>query len=411
LSNSRALIATLDNPVLAPSFETSLGSLDLQTSTAAPTGGYAFAVNGTDNTTQPTQPLAMGGVLKIDSPNAISGSGSVADQDDAGTVSAEATISGTLTIPDLLGSLKFNLTASFTSIPIQFTGYVVDAQHIKLIESDYKGAGVGFGATSGMAIGQGAVTGTFTTNQSFAGNYVFGILGEDLSFLPTSLASVGEFTADASGNLNSGYNDEVLGGFGDYVSDSFSGTYTLDSSGTGRVDSSITYTSNGAGPELIVYLTGNGNPALVLDAESTFGSLGVGLANPQAAPPFSFNGRYGISFTQGVQSLENDATGSIGASSTSNTLSGFIDTDLAFSALPDTQLAGTFVPAATTGRFPGTLNNTFFPSPGSNPSTLAVAFYLIDSGHGYFIETDSLTSGELTFGYFAPRTAVCSGCF
>jgi hypothetical protein len=411
LSNSRALIATLDNPVLAPSFETSLGSLDLQTSTAAPTGGYAFAVNGTDNTTQPTQPLAMGGVLKIDSPNAISGSGSVADQDDAGTVSAEATISGTLTIPDLLGSLKFNLTASFTSIPIQFTGYVVDAQHIKLIESDYKGSGVGFGATSGMAIGQGAVTGTFTTNQSFAGNYVFGILGEDLSFLPTSLASVGEFTADASGNLNSGYNDEVLGGFGDYISDSFSGTYTLDSSGTGRVDSSITYTSNGAGPELIFYLTGNGNPPLVLDAESTFGSLGVGLANPQAAAPFSFNGRYGISFTQGVQSLENDATGSIDASATSNTLSGFIDTDLAFSALPDTQLTGTLVPSATPGRFPGSLNNTFFPSPGSSPSTLAVAFYLIDSGHGYFIETDSLTSGELTFGYFAPRTAVCSGCF
>jgi hypothetical protein len=407
LSSSGALIATLDDPNLQPSFETSSGTLDLQTATTAPTGGYAFAVNGTDLA---SQPMAMGGVLKIDSPGTISGTGSIADQDDDGIVFPSATVSGTVTTPDSLGSVKFNLTAAFSPKPIQFTGYIVDAQHIKLIESDLVGSGSGVGSTAGTAIGQGTATGTFISNQSFAGTYVFNILGQDLSALPTSLAAVGQFSSDASGNLNNGYSDEFLEGLGVEVSDSFSGTYALDSTGTGRVDSQISFRANGQGPELIFYLTGNGNPPLLLDVESTHGSLGVGMANPQAVPPFSFNGKYGLSFTQGITALENDTTGQITVSGTSETLSGVIDTNLSFSGQPNTPITGTFATIAGTGRSTGTLTDSFFPTVGSSPSTLAVAFYLLDSGHGYFIETDSLTSGELTLGYFAPRTPVCPGC-
>jgi hypothetical protein len=407
LSSSQALIATLDDPNLQPSFETSSGALDLQTATTAPTGGYAFAVNGTD---LGSQPMAIGGVLKIDSPGTISGAGSVADQDDAGIVFPSATVSGTVTTPDSFGSLKFNLTAAFSPSPIQFTGYIVDAQHIKLIESDNQGSGIGAGSTSGIAIGQGAATGTFLSNQAFAGNYVFNVLGQDLSALPTSLASVGQFSADASGNLNNGYGDEFLEGMAVEISDSFAGTYTVDPTGTGRVDSHISFRTNGPGPELIFYLTGNGNPPLLLDAEATFGSLGVGLANPQATPPFSFGGQYGLSFTQGISSLENDATGQVSVNGISDTLSGVVDTNLSFSAQPNTPITGSFDTVTSTGRFTGGLTNSFFSTPGTNPSTLSVAFYLIDSGRGYFIETDSLTSGELSFGYFAPRTAVCPTC-
>jgi hypothetical protein len=407
LSTSKALIATLDDPNLQPSFETSSGALDLQTATAVLTGGYAFAVGGTD---LGAQPLAMGGVLKIDSPGTISGSGSVADQDDAGIVYPSATISGTVTSPDSLGSLKFNLTAAFSPNPIQLTGYIIDAQHITLIESDNIDSGAGVGSTSGLAIGQGAATGTFINNQAFAGSYVINVLGQDLSALPTSLALLGQFSADANGNLNNGYSDEFLEGQGVEISDSFSGTYILDTTGTGRVDSLISFRTNGPGPELIFYLTGNGNPPLLLDAESTHGSLGVGLANPQAAPPFALNGKYGLSFTQGISSLENDASGQISVNGTSNTLSGVVDTSLSFSAQPNTPLTGTFAASTSTGRFTGALTNSFFPTVGSTPSTLSMAFYLIDSGHGYFIETDSLSSGELSFGYFASRTSVCATC-
>jgi hypothetical protein len=407
LSNTQALLATLDNSNLQSSIETSSGTLDLQTSKTAPTGGYAFAVSGTDLN---IEPMAMGGVMNIDSPNTISGAGSVADQDDAGAVIPNATLSGTLTNPDAFGSVKLNLIAGFSSTPLQFTGYIIDGMHIKLIESDNNGSGMGFGATAGVAISQGASAGTFTSNQSFSGNYVFDITGEDLTGLPASLASVGEFSGDATGNLNNGYNDEFLSGFVIGISDSFTGTYLMDPSGTGRVDSSITFTNNGAGPELIFYLTGNGNPPLVLDADANLGSVGVGLANPQAQPPFAFNGRYGLKFTQGNGVTENDATGQITVNETGESLKGFIDTNLSLFPQPNTSLTGTFVALSSSGRSTGTLTNTFFPTPGSVPNTIAVAYYLIDPGHGFFIETDSSITGELTFGYFAMRTPVCSTC-
>lgn len=407
LSSVQALIATLDNPNLPPSNETSSGTFDLQTSTAAPQGGYAFAVSGTDIS---LQPMAMGGVLNIDSPQAISGTGSVADQDDAGFLFPSAAVSGTLSNPDSFGAVTFSLTATFAAVPIQFTGYIVDPKHIKLVESDINGSGAGVGSTGGLAIGQGAATGTFTANNSFSGQYVFGIVGQDLTGIPTSFASVGQFSSDANGNLNNGYDDEFSAGFFVEIGDSFGGTYTLDSTGTGRVDSTINFLSSGPGPELIFYLAGNGNPALVLDADVNIGALGAGVAYPQATSPLSFNGRYGVFFTQGVANAENDATAQVTVDGTAGTLSGVVDTSLPLSPQPNTILTGTFSAIPASGRSPGALTNTFFPSPGTTPKTLAVDFYLIDSEHGFFIETDSLLSGDLSFGYFVGRIPMCPSC-
>jgi hypothetical protein len=408
LSNSRALIATLDDPTLPQqSFEISSGTLDLQTTQTAPSGGYAFAVNGIDIN---SQPIAMGGVLKIDSPNTISGAGSVADLDDAGSLIPNATISGAVTSPDALGSLKFNLTSAFAS-SLQFTGYIVDATHIKLIESDNQGSGISFGSTAGMAIGQGSATGTFTSNSSFSGTYVFDILGQDLSGLPvTSLASIGQFSADSGGNLMNGYDDEFLSGLGIDLSDSFTGTYTVDPTGTGRVDSSVSFSHNGVGPELIFYLTGNGNPPLVLDVDANLGSIGTGFAHPQTTPPFSFNGQYGVEYIQSSGIMENTATGQVTADGTSNSVSGIVDTNLNFSPQPNTPISGSFAAIPSSGRFTGSLVNTFFPTPTGTPNTIAVAYYVVDPSLVFFVETDSATSGELSFGYFAARSPVCPGC-
>jgi hypothetical protein len=403
LSISKAFIVTLDDPNLQPSSETSSGAMDLQTSTAAPTGGYAFVVNGTDIN---LAPMAIGGVMNIDSPNAISGAGSVADQDYSGSVFPNSALSGTLTSPDAYGSLQFTLTADFAVTPMVFTGYVVDGTHIRLIESDNT-AGTGFGATGGQAISQGSSIGTFTKS-AFAGNYVFGILGQDLTGFPVSLASAGNFTADSAGNLTNGYNDEYLSGFGTEISDSFTGTYTLDA--TGRVDSNINFDNNGPGPEFIFYLTGSGKPALVLDADLNIGSLGAGTAYPQAAAPLAFSGTYGMYFTQGAFGLEDDSTAAFTVDGTANTLSGTVDTNFLLSPLPDSEITGTFGNIPTSGRAPGTLTNTYFPSPGDPRNTLAVTYYLIDSEHGFFIETDSLVSGELLFGYYEQRTPSCNSC-
>jgi hypothetical protein len=407
LSSSKAFIATLDDPDLQSSLETSSGTLELQTSTTAPTGGYAFAVSGVDIS---LQPMAMGGVFNIDSPKKISGAGSVADQDDGGAVYPSASLSGSVTNPDAFGSVKLKLTTDFAASPIHFTGYIIDAQHMQLIESDIDGLGAGVGATGGPAIAQGASTGKFTGNQSFAGKYMFGVLGQDLSYLPTSLAMAGGFTADSSGNLKSGFSDEILNGFGITISDSFTGTYSLDSSGTGRVDSSINFSSNGPGPELIFYLTGNGNPPLILDSDDYIGSVGTGLAYQQAAAPFIFDGKYGLSFTQSTAAGENDGTGQVTVVGTSKSIAGVVDTNLGSSPQPNTPITGSFGTIPSSGRFSGKLTNTFFPSFGSTPHTIAIRVYLIDSNHGLFIETDSLTTAELSLGYVEIRTPVCASC-
>ncbi len=407
LSSSKVLIETLDDPNLQPSNETSSGTMDLQTSTTAPTGGYTFAVNGTDLN---LDPMAMGGVMNIASTSAISSVGSVVDQDLAGTLVKKAALSGTVTAPDAFGSLQFALTAAFNPTPLVFTGYILDATHIKLIESDNDGSATAFGSTSGVAISQGSATGTFKNKSSVAGNYVFGILGQDLTGLPTSLASAGTLTADSTGKITAGFNDEYLSGFGVAISDSFTGTYKLDASGDGRVDANLTFKNNGPGPEFFLYLTGNGNPPLILDADSNLGSVGTGLAYPQLTSSFSFSGPYGLYFTQGAFGAENDGTAEVTVEGTAETLAGIVDSNFLFSPLTDTNLTGTFGTISTTGRSTGSLTNTFFPSPGSNANTIAVSYYFIDATQGLFIETDSFDSGELTVGYFATRTPLCQGC-
>ena len=114
---------------------------------------------------------------------------------------------------------------------------------------------------------------------------------------------------------------------------------------------------------------------------------------------------------QMCRSTENDATGQVTVNGTSNTMTGFVDTNLGFSPLPDTQINGAFITVPSDGRSTGSLANTFFPTtPPSNANTIPVAFYLVDSAHVFFIETDSLSSGLLSFGYLAPRIPVCRGC-
>jgi hypothetical protein len=411
LSNSKALIATLDNPNLTQSFEVSEGTLDLQTTSGAPTGGYAFTMNGVDIS---TSPMAMGGIMNIDSPNNISGAGSVADQDDATNVTENSTFTGALTSPDKYGMLTFNLTTGFAPT-LQFTGYIVDSAHIKLIESDNGGSGSGFGTTAGVAIGQGSATGTFLNTSTFAGAYVFDIGGEDPSGFPGSLGSYGQFSADSAGNLNSGYNDESLTVFQVAISDSFTGTYTLDPSGDGRIDSNVTFSTSGSGPELIFYLTGNGNPPLILDAEDNgnslaFGSIGTGVAHPQSAPPYALNGKYGTESVESSSAFFNTNTGQVTANGESETLTGVVDTTFSFSPDPDTQITGTFGSIPDTGRFTGNLTNSLFFTQANSTSTIPVAFYPASPDLLFFIETDLLLSGESTFGSFVIRSPVCTGC-
>lgn len=404
LSSSQALVAQVDFGG-ATTTTSGTGTMDLQTSAGTPTGGYAFVASGTDIAT--ASPTAMGGIFNIDSPHTISGTGSITDQNLAGVVSAKKKLSGTVSDSDSFGAVTLTLNAGYETSPMQFTGYIVDATHIKIIESDNTIGGTDVGSTGGVAIGQGGATGTFTTSASFSGTYVFGVLGEDLSVLiPATVTSVGLFTADGNGGLANGFTDTFLWGAATQARSTFDGTYLIDTAGTGRVQVNFAHLSPHPTPAyqpvLFFYLTGNGNPPLFLDSGGVnYPSLGAGIAYPRSAPSLTFNGDYGFSFTQ-QNGSETDGTGQLTASAAANTVSGVADFNAGFSLSAGQPFSDTFVSPDSNGRFAGTLFN----------STIAVEYYIIDANHGFFVETDLVNpgSGQVSFGYYAARTPVCSGC-
>lgn len=398
VSLTKALMANLDAP------QSTVGTLELQTSTDMPTGAYAFVASGIDAT---TTPIAFGGVANIDSPGIISGNGSLVDQDYNSAFfecGSPLGLTGTVTqsTPASTGKVVIDLITSVNCFGFaEFTGYIVDSTHIRLIETD------GSFITGGMAISQGSAQGTYTS-ASLAGSYVYGVTGTDMAiFLPATLTGAGFITADGFGNLTNGNADFfLLGAFVEFR-EQHAGTYAVDTKGIGRYRLAFNHLTPAPQttfrPRLIFFLTSPGGPALVLNAggEDLFTPVvGAGIAYPQASPPFSFSGRFATSFTQ-QNGGENDGTGEMTAQPTANppSLTGVVN--------DSANGVGTFVPLADTFALPdgnGHFTGTFL---GTN-----AAYYLVDSGRGVFVETDLVNpgSGQVAVGYFEARTPVCDGC-
>lgn len=438
LSNLHVLVTKFDDPNLqGSSNESSTGTLDLQNGPMPPTKGYAFVASGTDSG---GGPLAFGGVLNIDSPQAISGTGSALDMADLnnngpGAMSSSTALSGTVSTPDSFGTFQISLLTDVANV--QFTGYTVDPSHVKLIETD---GSVGF--TVGQAISQGSATGTFKRKLKFAGQYAFGIFGRDLTSLSSSLSAAGVFSAIGNGALHRGFIDEAQAGDVLQISDGFHALYGVgpgndptifvDPAGTGRfyIQSSpntgfprFTFSTrgNGTGPALVFYATESGGPLLILSADVepslASGLFGGGVATGIAYPVVAgapFSGSYGTIFTQNLEGIESDVVGKFSVAG--NTLSGVLDIGNGPSGpqADDPSLSGTIQNSAISGRLTVSLTDNFFIS-ASTPNLL-VSFYPIDSTQGFFVETDladsagNLISDDLTFGYYMRRTPVCQGC-
>lgn len=446
----QALISVISGPIISAT-----GTMDPQTSTAAPYGSFAFVASGTAlyYINSAALPVAFGGVLNIASPTSISG---VADELFGKKINAEdVAITGTFTtVPnDPFGTVIFNWTAPFgpPSSPqtnLQFTAYIVDATHLQLIETD-QSVGAGFGATAGIAIGQGSAAGNFG-NASLPGgtSYVFGVTGQDLSTnatnngsLPDTLTAAGLLQADGSGNLTAGFTDisllyntaqgtNVTPQTGAQISAHIvSGTYAVDANGRALFNNFVFDPSprHGYDPTLFLYLTGlsgTSDPAaLVLAAGDTtigsiyYPSIGTGVAYQQSTAAATFLGDYGMSFTQ-QNGTENDGTAAMTVNAASTpAVSGFADTS---SGGQGNSFLGTFSGPTSAVPFSGTLyanpnfagNANVFPLVGSGPSPMTVDYYFIDPDHGFWAETDlvSAASGQVSFGYYAGRAPLCSQC-
>src|ERR1700733_1672480 len=286
VSSSRVLISEVDT------FAVATGSVDLQTSAAAPSGGYAFALHGLDETTNQNI-LVIGGILNFSGGALVIGS-SVYDFNDGGTVGqAQAFASGSVSAPDSFGRVTITLTPASTTYLAQFilSGYIVGTNQIQILENQPDALGADLG---GVALGQGTNTGNF--NQASVANttYVHASSGEDANGL---LTIAGGFSFGSSGGLTGppAVNDGT-NAVGTTIN---GGAYTVDP--TGRVTlTGVTLSSTLQGPNNVpipgpfafqIYLDGNGN-ALELGVDPSEATAGPSYL--QTATSSDFEGSYAL---------------------------------------------------------------------------------------------------------------------
>jgi hypothetical protein len=365
------------------------GTLDLQTSKAAPSGGYAFSTFGVDFN---GQPATIGGILDIGSAGVISQANSLLDINDNSVFLPSQSLGvSTVSAPDSLGRVVLQLAPTTPSEFASFylAGYIVDAAHIRLVET----ANDNFqGVMGGTALSQETNTGHFTSASLAGSTYVFGAGGAGLDI-------AGLFTADAGGGITGTLNWNDLGNLtGNAVQSPtiFTGSYVVDALGRATLSnlsdgSTFTY-------QLEFYLTGSGQ-GLLLSSDPT--KVIAGRAFQQPAGPFnlsSLSGSYGLSAIEIGTTIGNSgddaALGTVTAASSNGVdlLTGFADFG---DGSTDLSLSGSLT-VATDGVATGTLsglNRTTFTSY-TVPNNFAV--YLIDNTRGVLIETDN---SQLTLGY------------
>jgi hypothetical protein len=367
------------------------GTLDLQTSMAAPTGGYAVSLFGGDDLGAPAW---VAGVVNVDGPGTISGSGSVLDVVDgqAAPTGTYAVNASTVSAPDAMGRVQIQLVPASASTlpPIGLAGYLVDATHIRLVGS---GNSANFqGVLGGSALGQGSSTGQFSTAGLAGSSYVFGAQGDDAQG-PLQIGGV--FTAHADGTIAGTLNWNDLTGKAPQSPLSFTGAFAVDP--TGRV--TLSQLTDGATFHyaMHVYLAAAGN-ALLLSNDGA--DVFAGQAFHQrtgALTAANFSGRYGFNATQFTSVTASSGLGpspvigsmTAAASGGTDSVSGYADGG---NGGADFAVTGSFN-ARANGIFSGTLAGF---NPAARTTAGSFTLYLVDDTQAVMIETDA---GQLSLGW------------
>ena len=231
ISGTETFVVSFANPnhALITQFDgtaTSSGSMDLQTSTALPSGSFAFVASGTSSDVNGFFPAAYGGVFTITS-GSLSG---IVDSNLGGTVTPNVPFTASLSTPDAFGRGAIN---NSTGIATSINYYVVGPEVIRIIDVDAATATTTADTAVGSAYGQGAVP-AFTA--SSIGKSVFSVQNPF-----TAYAAVGQFKTTAGTHFNGvGDLNELNSGI-QLAAQTIYGTYTLASSGYGSMTFNPTY--------------------------------------------------------------------------------------------------------------------------------------------------------------------------
>jgi hypothetical protein len=360
--SSAGLVTELD------SNGTGSGTLDLQASGTTPSGAYAFSFSGVAGTT----PLAAAGTFTLGSGGAISAG--LEDLNGGGIPYPDNTLTGTV-VPGPSNTPATALSASGfqSNAALAFDVYVIDASHLKFIETDT------FATLSGDAFSQ-------TTTTIPTGTLAFTLAGG----VSTPIAVGGFIVTDGSGSITTASSEDVNNGGNLSASPiSFSGTYAAAgtgrstlSPGTGFVGGSTYAAYPSSGGLLLIEIDGSGGMmagAAYLQSSTTFAaSQGYGL---------NLSGENGGSTTGSAAEVDDIAE--FTAASSGATVTGLIDENTsAGSQSFDLALSGTYVAPDSSGR--GAITATA----GNNSSStlnggFALTFYTADGTTFPFIESDS----------------------
>jgi hypothetical protein len=370
--------------------------------------------------------MSIAGVINIDGPGSISGTGSIFDAciNGSGNEYLAQTLApnaSSVSSPDSFGRVYFYLypaNADFFPGEMVLAGYIVNTNLIQLVEI----SGGIQGILGGTAFGQGVSTGTFSSSNVAGKSYVVGLSGFDLTGSiegPAQLAGVFVFdpTSTATGTVVgfANYNDLSASQSPAAITDA---VYTVNApgsgpldAGTGRVTITGTSTAFNVGTNTIdwleLYLDGSGHAvATVLNGS---GNAIGGLGFLQGAGPFatsSLSGAYAGDATGWDHRAigELDAVGPVTATASSATFAGGVDLNWLFSTGPtftDLPVSGTLSTAngaAANGVFTGTITGLDVTTSSNSD---AFSFYLIDAaGDSIAIETDT---HQLTLLYLAQQ--------
>ncbi len=267
---------------------TSSGSLDLQTLSAVPSGGFAFTISGVDPT---YAPIAFGGVFTL--PSAAS---DVVDVNDAGAVQTALPLAVSLGTPDAFGRGVVTTGIDYNGTPIAFNYYVVGAEAVRIIDVDTADSAVGSAYGQGTNATAGANTSLANSVLAVSGNpfgleyTVAGQIAPDTTPTPAIYSGVGEdveldtpFISGPASPISGSYSIAVNG----------YGSFSIGGFGGGNVSALGLYatdpTLNINDPNNTTTDVGGG---LFLDLDDALAG-GAGVAIPQTdTTSTDFNGNY-----------------------------------------------------------------------------------------------------------------------
>ncbi len=358
VSGQRALVTRFENGATAS------GTLDRQDATAFTNatlnGSFAFNVSGVDGSALALQTAAT---LTANGAGAITSG--IEDSDDNGIITTSLAVTGTYTLNTANG--RGTATLSTTAGTTHFAFYIVDANHLKVQETDT------FPVQSGDAFRQ---VGPFS-NASVTGQLVFTV-GGARGNLPYGEGGV--LFADGAGNITSGLQDLNNGGV---MTQGISTTGAYSVAATGR--GTMTLNGTAGTTNYAIYPSTGGLQMIELDVALVNG--GQALSQTGSFSVASIQGPFSFNLTGATPSGEVDAIAQITLDGGGN-VTGVLDVNNVGVLSQSLAVTGTYT-MASSGRGTMQIRSSF--------GTQNFVIYAAGTTRLVFLETDSNLVSEGTF--------------